>query len=124
MPSPCTCTVLCGALAGAARRCYRCICPLGRGAVAGSHCCGEQRRHVALPVNDSMDAEESKDSPATSSIVVVFELRSTLDDECALCLEPMAGGQMVAAYRCAHRVHAQCARQWALYANSCPMCNT
>ena len=42
--------------------------------------------------------------------------------ECAICLEPFAGGQAVRTLPCMHRFHTHCADRWLARHPKCPSC--
>ncbi|KAG0457296.1 hypothetical protein HPP92_022453 [Vanilla planifolia] len=44
------------------------------------------------------------------------------EESCAICLEDVSAGELVARTPCLHRFHATCLRRWFENAGSCPLC--
>ena len=49
-------------------------------------------------------------------------IRSSPWQQCAICLEAMAEGDMVKSLPCLHAFHAKCIDRWLRSSKQCPMC--
>jgi hypothetical protein len=50
--------------------------------------------------------------------------QSEISKECAVCLEKIKEGDVVATIQCAHTFHYPCITEWGKYKQECPLCRT
>ena len=68
---------------------------------------------------------ESQNKPSPNkSLVTDTILQTTLDNECAICLEAMKRDQWVSLLPCGHIFHTQCIFTWLYRKPVCPYCET
>ena len=60
--------------------------------------------------------------PKKVTSVCDYVLHADINDECAICLEPMKAGDKVSLIYCSHIFHTQCIYDWFLTKQVCPYC--
>ena len=83
-------------------------------------------RHYRSPL--PIQIPENPQTPQTprvsrySDIILVSNIRSLINDDCSICIEPFKENDEMYRLKCGHIFHTKCIEEWININNICPTC--